>query len=229
MRRLGAILGSILIAGPIVASAQSTPGTLEQEAIRQLEQAKIEVEAIKQQHLEQALQEAQENLKLQERALAEAYTNGVGPLAYVGAPQVVTPFGVKTKGDLTIALDTGLQGTWWREPRWVKELNLTTDQQKKMDEAFRQNKIKLIDLTGALEKAELMLEPLVENVNPGDQAKILAQIDRVADARADLEKANARMLLAIREVLTQEQWSKLPQSKFGAKNNFLRIYKSGAQ
>jgi Spy/CpxP family protein refolding chaperone len=58
-----------------------------------------------------------------------------------------------------------------------------------------------------------MLEPLVENASPGDEAKILAQIDRVADARADLEKANARMLLAIREVLTPEQWSKLPSSK----------------
>jgi periplasmic protein CpxP/Spy len=48
-----------------------------------------------------------------------------------------------------------------------------------------------------LEQAELMLEPLVENIRPGDEAKILAQIDEVANARAELEKANARLLLAI--------------------------------
>jgi periplasmic protein CpxP/Spy len=64
-------------------------------------------------------------------------------------------------------------------------------------EAFRQNRIKLIDLTATLEQAELMLEPLVENIRPGDEAKILAQIDEVANARAELEKANARLLLAI--------------------------------
>jgi Spy/CpxP family protein refolding chaperone len=133
------------------------------------------------------------------------------------------PFSVSisplSRNDLSAAFETGLQGTWWREPRWIQELNLTPEQQKKMDEAFRQNRIKLIDLNATLEKAELMLEPLVENVKPGDETKILAQIDHVADARADLEKANARMLLSIREVLTQEQWSKLPSSR---SNVFLR-------
>ena len=119
----------------------------------------------------------------------------------------------KKKTSPTDALQTGLSGTWWREQYWIKELNLTPDQQKKMDEAFRQNKLKLIDLTAALEKEELMLEPLVETINPGDEAKIQASIDRVADARAGLEKANARMLLAIRQIMTQEQWDKVQTHK----------------
>ena len=42
-----------------------------------------------------------------------------------------------------------------------------------------------------------------------DEPKILAQIDKVAQARAELEKANARFLLGIRRVLTQDQWKKL--------------------
>jgi len=121
--------------------------------------------------------------------------------------------GPKKKTSPTDALQTGLSGTWWREQYWIKELNLTPDQQKKMDEAFRQNKLKLIDLTAALEKEELMLEPLVETINPGDEAKIQASIDRVADARAGLEKANARMLLAIRQIMTQEQWDKVQTHK----------------
>jgi Spy/CpxP family protein refolding chaperone len=122
--------------------------------------------------------------------------------------------GVKKKDKASLdALQTGLSGTWWREQYWIKELNLTPDQQKKMDEAFRQNKLKLIDLTAALEKEELMLEPLVETINPGDEAKIQASIDRVADARAGLEKANARMLLAIRQIMTQEQWDKVQTHK----------------
>jgi len=88
-------------------------------------------------------------------------------------------------------------------------LELTPDQQKKMDEAFLQHRLRLIDLTAALEKEELILEPLVESSHAVDEAKIVAQIDKVADARAGLEKANSRMLLAIRQILTQDQWNKL--------------------
>ena len=52
------------------------------------------------------------------------------------------------------------------------------------------------------------MEPLVAAEQP-DETKILTQIDRVAQARAELEKANARMLLGIRRTLTQDQWKKL--------------------
>ena len=127
-------------------------------------------------------------------------------------------------------LPSGLSGTWWRNEQWVKTLGLTTDQQKKMDEAFQQYRLKLIDLNASLEKEELILEPLVQSVRPEDQAKIMSQIDRVANARAELEKANARMLLGIRQVLTEDQWSKLPsvkakQLKLYSTGNTLKIYK----
>lgn len=143
----------------------------------------------------------------------ELYANSVFKLAEL---QVASPFGVTVRTgnrDSTTALQTGLQGTWWRDARWMHDLNLTEEQQKKMDDVFRQNRIKLIDLSATLEKAELLLEPLVQNVKPGDEAKILAQIDEIANARAELEKTNARMLLGIREVLTQEQWDKLPKNR----------------
>src|SRR5208337_1966603 len=39
-----------------------------------------------------------------------------------------------------------------------------------------------------------------------DEAQVIAQIDKVAQARANLEKSNAQMLLAIRRVLTVDQW-----------------------
>ena len=143
------------------------------------------------------------------QSLSDVYLSGVQSIA-----QVQTPFGaVYGKNEPTAALQTGLQGTWWRDARWITTLDLTSDQQKKMDDAFRQNRIKLIDLTATLEKAELMLEPLVEKVQPADEAKILAQIDAVANSRAELEKANARLLLSIRETLTQDQWDKLPKNK----------------
>jgi Spy/CpxP family protein refolding chaperone len=108
----------------------------------------------------------------------------------------------------TGGLQTGLPDRWWRNPATAQSLGLTADQQKKMDDVFQQYRLKLIDLNAALEKEEVVLEPLVA-AEPLDEAKITAQIDRVAQARAELEKANGRMLLGIRKPLTQEQWNKL--------------------
>jgi Spy/CpxP family protein refolding chaperone len=90
----------------------------------------------------------------------------------------------------------------------VQKLSLTADQQKRMDDIFQQNRLKLIDLNATVQKEEVTLEPLVASDQP-DEAKILSQIDRVAQARAELEKANARFLLGIRRVLTPDQWKKL--------------------
>jgi Spy/CpxP family protein refolding chaperone len=100
------------------------------------------------------------------------------------------------------------QGRWWNNPEMVQRLGLTTDQQKKMDDIFLQNRLRLIDLNAAVQKEEVIMEPLMAADSP-DETRILAQIDKVAQARAELEKANARLLLGIRRVLTQEQWKKL--------------------
>ena len=83
-----------------------------------------------------------------------------------------------------------------------------------MDDVFQQSRIKLIDLTATLDKEEAILEPLMK-AERLDEIKVGMQIDKVADARAELEKANARMLLGIRVVLTPEQWAKLNSSKIG--------------
>ncbi len=111
-------------------------------------------------------------------------------------------------GPMDRAMHVGPPGKWWSDPRFVQMLGLTSDQQKRMDDIFNQNRLKLIDLSAALQKEEAILEPLLAADRP-DQPKILLQIDRVAQARAELEKANARMLLGLRGVLTPEQWKRL--------------------
>jgi len=101
-----------------------------------------------------------------------------------------------------------LQDRWWRNPATAQYVGLTSDQQKKMDDVFQQYRLKLTGLNAELERQEIVLEPLVD-AEPLDEAKITAQIDRVAQARAELEKANGRMLLGIRKLLTPDQWTKL--------------------
>jgi Spy/CpxP family protein refolding chaperone len=97
---------------------------------------------------------------------------------------------------------------WWNNPKMIDKLKLTDDQRKAMDATLLQHRTTLIDLRGSLEKAELNLEPLMSEDQP-NEAQILAQIDTVAQARAELEKANARFLLAIRSKLTPDQWKQL--------------------
>jgi Spy/CpxP family protein refolding chaperone len=102
----------------------------------------------------------------------------------------------------------GARGQWWNNPKIVADLKLTDDQRKAMDGILQAHKVKLIDLKADLEKAEVAMQPLVDADQPNESA-ILAAIDKVAQSRAELEKANARFLLALRAKLTPDQWKQL--------------------
>ena len=106
------------------------------------------------------------------------------------------------------ALHVGRMGRWWSDPALAQKIGLNDEQQKKLDDLFQQNRLRLIDLSASLQKEEAILEPLMSSDRP-DESKILTQIDRIAQARAELEKSNARLLLAMRGVLTQDQWKRL--------------------
>ncbi len=119
---------------------------------------------------------------------------------------------MRNRGNVRGGLGAGFRiapgGMWWKNPMVVQRLALTPEQTKKMDGIFEQSRLQLIDLKANVEKQNALLEPLL-SANPPDTAKAMAQIDKVAEARAELEKANAKMLLGLRGVLTPEQWTKL--------------------
>jgi protein CpxP len=102
----------------------------------------------------------------------------------------------------------GEHARWWNDPTEAAKLKLTDAQRKSMDDTLQQHRESLVDLRSALEKAELQLGPMMKEDQP-NEGNILAQIDKIAQARAELEKANARFLLAVRSKLTPEQWKQL--------------------
>jgi len=107
-----------------------------------------------------------------------------------------------------LGLQLGLGGRWWDESKTIKHLNLRTDQQQRMDAIFEANKPKLLTLYGNLQREETTLASLP----PGDlqdETKVFAAIDRVSDARAELEKANVHLLLQIRQQLDPQQLDEL--------------------
>lgn len=118
-------------------------------------------------------------------------------------------------------------GIWWKNPDLVQKLNITPDQQARMDGIFQQSRIQLIDLKANVEKQDVILEPMLD-ANPPDTNKVLTQIDKTAQARAELEKANARMLLGVRAVLTPDQWSRL-QAEQRSNRHTIIIRKGGPE
>ena len=67
------------------------------------------------------------------------------------------------------------------------ELGIVSDQVKKMDDIFTANRLKLIDRMAAVQKEEIIMEPLVA-ADPPDENKVLTQIDKVAQAVPNLKR-----------------------------------------
>lgn len=103
-------------------------------------------------------------------------------------------------------------GKWWKNSEVVRELQLTEPQITQIEQTFLEHRLKLIDLRAEVERQETRLQPLIEADRP-DEAKVSAQIDLLLAARGKLEKENAMMMLAIRRVLSVDQWKKLEAIK----------------
>jgi Spy/CpxP family protein refolding chaperone len=99
-------------------------------------------------------------------------------------------------------------GRWWKNAEAVKAVGLNDGQIQKIETIVLDSRMKLVDIHASLEKEEIKLDPLLEADNPDENA-VFGAIDRIAAARANLEKANAQMAFAIRRVLTPEQWKTL--------------------
>jgi Spy/CpxP family protein refolding chaperone len=102
----------------------------------------------------------------------------------------------------------GPMGAWWKNSEIVKQVGLSDAQVQQIEQIFLDHRPELMSLHMTLRQKEAVLQPLVSAEALKD-AEVLPRIDEVATARADLERANGRMLLAMRHVLTAEQWSKL--------------------
>lgn len=108
---------------------------------------------------------------------------------------------------------------WWKSPEMAQKIGISDAQVQKLDQVVLDHRLKMIDLHAALEREEVKLHPLMEAANP-DENQILTQIDKVAAQRAQVEKANVQFMLAMRRVLTPEQWKKLKEARhFGPEMN----------
>ena len=95
---------------------------------------------------------------------------------------------------------------WWTSETYKRELGLTPDQSRKLEEYFQAAAPTLRTQRKALEDAEAQLEKIVTQA---EEKVVIEQINRVVTARADLNRSHSVMLFRMRRVLTPEQWAKL--------------------
>jgi Spy/CpxP family protein refolding chaperone len=107
---------------------------------------------------------------------------------------------------LLIAFPAAGQGSkWWQSEQYRRELGLTTEQSKRLEDVFQAAVPTLKAHKKALDQAETEFERLVER---GDDGSVMDQVERVEAARAELNKAHTMMMLRMRRLLTTDQWAK---------------------
>ena len=129
-----------------------------------------------------------------------------------GPPPGNAPDSTGTLSTMRGGLQLGPPGRWWDDKHFAKDLKLRSDQQRRMDVIFEENRPHLLKCYESLEGEQTRMEGLT-HAKTLDEAALFAEIDRVAQARADLEKANTHLLLKIRGEMDGDQISRLEQHR----------------
>ena len=99
-------------------------------------------------------------------------------------------------------------GKWWRRPEIVQILNLTEEQQEKLETIFRTSSSDLIDLRGEVEKQNITLRGDLDQAQL-DRAAIRRDAQKLSDARGRLFERELMMLADMRGVLNESQWNRM--------------------
>jgi Spy/CpxP family protein refolding chaperone len=95
---------------------------------------------------------------------------------------------------------------WWNSEQYRRELGLTQEQSRKLEEIFQQAAPTQRSLKKALDDAETQFEKIVDQA---DEKTVIDEINRVVAARAELMRSHSLMLYRMRRVLTRDQWTRL--------------------
>jgi Spy/CpxP family protein refolding chaperone len=117
-----------------------------------------------------------------------------------------------TSNTMRGGLQLGPPGRWWDDKHFAKTLHLRPEQKKRMDDLFDESRATLVSRYQALQLEESKMEAL-SRAQTLEESALFAQIDRVAQARAELEKANTHLLLQVRKEMDSDQITHLDASR----------------
>ena len=158
-------------------------------------------------------------------AYAQAPPGGIGQRQ--GGPRGPGGFGQR-QGPATLETSSELQASravtlepvtsyaittaWWTNAALLTRLGLTDAQKSRIESTFEAHRQNLISSKEQLEKEEALLAKMLE-ADSLDRNGAFTQINRVIQARGEMERINAGMTLEMREQLTRAQWTDLQASQ----------------
>lgn len=101
-----------------------------------------------------------------------------------------------------------LTDNWWRDPEVMNELHLTDAQRKQLEQTSVNMKLSVIGALATGASAFVKGESAL-NADQVDEAVYNQQVTAAADAASKLVKDAAGTMLAMRKILSGEQWRKL--------------------
>lgn len=99
-------------------------------------------------------------------------------------------------------------GKWWRREGIVQQLQLTNDQQERLDDIFTKAADGLIDARGDVEKLQVALRAEIERPQLR-RAEVQRIAARLSEARGKQFEREVMMLVDMRGVLNDSQWTKM--------------------
>lgn len=99
-------------------------------------------------------------------------------------------------------------GKWWRRPEIVQALNLSDEQQDRLETIFRASASDLIDFKAEIDKADIALRGELDRPQL-DRTAIHRIATRLMEARGRMFDRELMMLVEMRGVLTDPQWNRL--------------------
>jgi Spy/CpxP family protein refolding chaperone len=97
---------------------------------------------------------------------------------------------------------------WWNNKEVIKRLNLSPDQQSKIEAIYTRFRRSLIDEKAEVDRRTLDYEELVTK-NPIDETAALMAFDKLHEARTSLERSTFLMRIQILNQLSAEQLQQL--------------------
>ena len=99
-------------------------------------------------------------------------------------------------------------GKWWRRPEIIRELQLTADQQEKLDEVFRAAANDLIDTKADVEKLHVAIRAELDRPQLR-KAELQRLATQLSAARGRLFERELMMLVDMRGVMSDQQWTRI--------------------
>ena len=97
---------------------------------------------------------------------------------------------------------------WWIDPKLRAELSITDQQSAAVESVWQKTRPLLRDAWERLEKLEDALSAMTQK-DGSDETAVLAQIERVENTRAELNKTRTMMIYRMNKLLTVDQRAKV--------------------